>query len=257
MSSQLAPNNGNLYLGRGEVYFDRFADGTTNRTGELNLGNVTTFEVSMKDDTKEKYESMTHSSLLYGRASIRRTAEVTITGDEYSLENFALVTIGNQAVISQTGSTVTGETLTTAPIQGCYYPTAKRKISSVTLHDGSSTKTLGTDYTIDAVTGRIYIVPGGSITNSDTLTVDYTYATISLNIVQGGTSPALDGYIRFISDPVKGPNYEVECWHANFVPDGKISFIADDYGNWTLKGLLIADLTNHAAEPYYHIIDRG
>ena len=256
-ASTLAPANSNLYLGRGMLYYDQFLAGTTTRTGELALGNCLKFEITMKDTMKEKYESMDHSSLLYQRAPIRRDSTIKIEGDEYSLENLAAVMMGNTAKLAQTGAAVTGESLTTAAVLGRYYPTKYRNISAVTLHDAASVKVLGTDYTVDAISGRIYILPTGSILAGDTLTVDYTYATQSLNMVQAGTSAKQDGYLRFVADPVSGPHYEVEVWHVNFTPSGAIGFIADDFGNWTLEGMVIADLVNHPTEPLYHVIDRG
>lgn len=255
-ASQLAPNPLNLYIGRGKLYLDIFTAGTLTRTGELDLGNVTSLEISTKDEIKEKYESMDHSSLLYGRAPVKRTVDIKIVGDEYSLENLANVVMGDQSTIAQTGATVTAETLTTSAIQGRYYPTAKRKISVVTVKVASATKTLGTDYTIDAETGRIYIVPGGGIAAAATVTVDYTYATLTLNTIRAANQAKLDGYLRFVGDPVTGPTYEVEVWHINFAPDGTLGFIADDFSNWTLSGMCIADIANHPNEPYLRIINR-
>lgn len=257
VASQLAPNPTNLYIGRGKLYLDIFLAGTTTRTGELDLGNVTTLELSTKDEIKEKYESMDHSSLLYGRAPTRRTTEIKVVGDEYSLENLANVTMGDQSLIVQTGASVTAETITTAALQGRYYPTAFRKISAVVVKVASATKTLGTDYTIDAETGRIYIVPGGGIAAAATVIVDYTYATVSLKTVRAANQAKLDGYLRYVGDPVTGPTYEVEVWHINFSPDGSLGFIADDFGNWTLSGMCIADLAGHPNEPYYRIINRS
>ena len=255
-ASALAPNPGNLYIGRGKLYLDIFTAGTTTRTGELDLGNVTSLELTMKDDVKEKYESMDHSSLLYGRAPTRRTVEIKVVGDEYSLENLANVMMGDQGTISQTGATVTGETITASAVQGRYYPTAKRKISAVTVKVASVSKTLGTDYTIDAETGRIYIVPGGGIAAAATVTCDYTYATIALKTVRAANQATLNGYLRFVGDPVVGPTYELEVWNINFTPEGNMGFIADDFGNWTLSGMCIADLINHPNEPYYRVINR-
>ena len=51
---QIAPNAANLLLGRGALYFDRFAAGTTNRQGEVHLGNVTKLEITTTDEVKEK-----------------------------------------------------------------------------------------------------------------------------------------------------------------------------------------------------------
>lgn len=255
-ASQLAPNTLNEYIGRGQLFLDTFIPGTLTRTGELNLGNCTSFEITLKDDVKEKYESMDHSSLLYARAPVRRTQTLKIVGDEYSLENLALVFMGDQGTIAQTGATVTAETITTASKQGRYFPLAHRKVSAVAVKVATVAQVLGTDYTIDAETGRIYIVPGGAIVDATTVTADYTYATVSLKTVRIGNQAKLDCYLRYVGDPVTGPTYEAEIWHVNFTPEGNMGFIADDFGNWTLSGMVIADLTNHPSEPYGRLINR-
>ena len=238
-----APSGNNVLLGRGKLYGDRLSlvNGIYVRTGEIDLGNCTAFEITPKADVKEKYESMDANSSLYQRAVIRQTHSIKITGDEFALFNVANVLMGNTGQLTATGSTVSAEALTTAPILGAYYPTKHRNISSVTLHDGASTKVLGTDYTVDAVSGRIYIVPTGSILPTDTLTVDYTYSSYTLNYVEGGNQPSVDMYIRFKGAPVKGPTFEGEFWHVQFTPSGNLGFIVDDFGNWTIEGMCLLD----------------
>lgn len=252
----LAPNSANLLLGKGAIYFDRFAAGTTTRQGELHLGNCTTFELTTTDELKDKYSSMTSTSPLLKSVSTRRTMELKVTGDEYSLENLALVLMGNTSTLSQSSGSVTAENITTASKQGHWYPTVKRSISSLIVKVGAATKTLGTDYDQDLVTGRVKILPGGTITDTSTVTVDYSYAVVSLNTVVGGNASIIEGYLRFIGNPAAGPTYEVEVWKVALQPDGPLALIQDDYGNWSLTLKVLDDSANHASEPYYRIIER-
>lgn len=250
-----APNAGNILLGRGALYFDRFAAGTTTRTGEQHLGNCTVFELTTADETKEKYESMTQASALYKSVTTKRDVELKITGDEFSLDNLSHVLMGTTGTLTQTSGTVTGETLTTKAKGGRWFPTAKRKISTVVVKVAAYTKTLGTDYKVDETSGRIYIVPGGGIADDATVTVDYAYATISVPKVAGGVSGSVEGYLRFVGDPAAGPKMEVECWRVSFTPDGALGLISDDYGNWSLKGKVQSDLANHPTEPLYRVLN--
>jgi hypothetical protein len=256
----VSPSATNLMLGRGQVFMDRLklVNGVMNRTGEFDLGNCTAFEITPKATVKEKFESMDNASMLYARAAIQQTATIKITGDEYSLFNLATVLMGNQGTVTATGASVTGETLTTAPLLGAWYPTSKRNISAVTVKGGATgttTLTLGTDYAIDATSGRIHILPGGTVNPAtDTIKCDYTYATYTINLVQGGTSPQVNCFIRYKGNPVQGPTYEGEFWNVMFTPNGTLGFIQDDYGNWTLEGMCIADMTNHPTEPLYHLL---
>lgn len=261
MPSPLAvsPSPTNLLLGKGKIYADRLklVSGVLTRTGEFDLGNCTMLEITPKATTKEKYESMDHLVNLYGRAVVESSTTVKITGDEFSLFNMAAALMGTQGTVTATGATLTAEVVTTAPQQGAYYPLKFRNVSAVTVKGGSTgttALTLGTDYALDLVTGRVQILAGGAVLVTDTIKADYTYATYSINSVQGGTSPQINMFIRFKGDPVQGPTFEGEFWNVMFTPSGSTGFIADDYGNWTLEGMCISDPVNHPTEPVYRLL---
>lgn len=254
-----APNGANVLLGRGKIFGDRLSlvNGAYIKTGEFDLGNCTAFEITPKADVKEKYESMDPSSSLYARAVTRQTHSVKITGDEYSLFNLANALMGSQASIAVTGATISGtpgETVTTNPQGGAWYSLQFRNVSAVTVKLGATTLTLNTDYQLDAARGRIYIVPGGAGAAVGTLTAGYTYASYNFNTVQGGNLSSVDMYLRFLGNPTKGPTFEAEFWHVQFIPNGSLGFIADDFGNWTIEGMCIADAINHPSEPLYRLI---
>lgn len=255
----MSPNPTNLMLGKGKVYMDRLklVNGSYAKTGEFDAGNCTAFGITPKAETKEKYESMDHLASLYGRAVTQSSTTIKITGDEFSLFNVAAAIMGTQDAISVTGSTVTAETVTTAPLPGAWYPTKFRNISAVTVDGGAAGTTLltlHTDYEIDPVSGRIQIVVGGAVAPTDIIKVNYTYSTYSLNRVLGGTAPQINMYLRFKGDPIQGPTYEGEFWNVMFTPSGELGFISDDYGNWTLEGMIISDPVGHPTEPQYHLL---
>lgn len=89
---------------------------------------------------------------------------------------------------------------------------------------------------------------------SGTLTAGYTYASYIYNTVQAGTLASVDMYIRYVGNPVKGPTFEGEFWHVQFTPNGSLGFIKDDFGDWTIEGMCIADFIGHPSEPLYHLI---
>src|SRR3990170_7510928 len=172
---QIAPNAANLLLGRGAVYFDRFAAGTANKQGEAHLGNVTKLEITTTDEVKEKYSSMVSTSALLKSVNVKRTVEAKLTADEFSLANLALALMGSESTLSQAASTATTETITTSAKLGRWYPLAKRNVSVVVI----TGKVEGTDFSVDATTGRVYLIPTGSIIEGSTVTVaSYSYGTI-------------------------------------------------------------------------------
>ncbi len=254
-----APSPTNLMLGRGKIYGDRLqlVNGVYQRTGEIDLGNCTAFDITPKADVKEKFESMDANSLLYGRAAIQQTQTVKITGDEYSLFNLAVSLMGVQSSLTQAATPVTGETVTTAPIIGAWYSTKARNITAVAVKGGATGTTalvLGTDYELDLVTGRVHILPGGTVLATDTIKVDYTPTAFTWSTIKGGMQTQINMFIRFKGAPVQGPTFEGEFWNVMFVPNGTVGFIMDDYGNWTIEGMCIADSVNHPSEPLYRLL---
>lgn len=253
-----APNPANVMLGRGKLYFDKFVPGTTTRQGEQALGNCTSLEVEVKPEVKEKYESMDKASSLYSRGVTRETVSIKIVGDEFTPDNLANVLLGNIETISAPGATVAAETITPSggPIVGRYYATAFRNLTALTsLEQGTTPLVLGTDYTVDLLRGRIYLLPSSTaILPTTPIVASYTYAEYSYTAIAIATQGTIDGYLRYESDNIKGGNYDGEWWHVSFIPSGGLAFIADDYGSFTLEGECIADAVNHPNEPIGRMI---
>jgi hypothetical protein len=247
-------NGNNILLGRGKIYFDRF-DASGQRTGELFLGNCPTFEITPTSEDIKKYSSADRVADLIASDVLRTTLALRIVGDEFSKENLAMVLFGDNGTLDQTGATVTAEAIS-GVLQGRYYALANRQVSAVTVTGPSGTPTydVGDDYTVDATSGRIYIVEGGAIADASSIEVDYTYASISLPTVRGMNQTSVKGYLRFIGDPARGPKYECEIWRASIRADGAIGFISDEYASFTLTGDIESDAINHPSEPHYRLI---
>lgn len=251
MSSTVTP--GNILLGRGELYFDRFDAVTGLATGERFAGNCTRFEVTTDDELRDKYSMAEATSPLILSVNVRRTMEVAITLDEADKSNLALALMGAEATLTQGSGTIvfpTGE-LVTARLDR-WVPLVFRSVSSVVVKNSAETVTyaLTTDYLVDAVTGRLYFVTGGAITAAQVLHVAYAYAAVSKDKVQQGTVNTITGSIRFIGRPAAGPQWEIQLWRVTITPDGAVAFLGDDYGEMPLKARVLADTTNHATEPY-------
>lgn len=253
-SSTVTP--GSLYIGRGEVYFDRF-DTNGNATGERFVGNATKFEITTNDDIRDKFSSAESTAPLLLSVNVRRTVEVSMEFDELDNPNVAIGLMGTETTLSQGSGTVAMGEVVTARLDK-WVPTAKRNISSLVVKNAAESVTyvLGTDYKQDLVTGRIFAITGGAITDAQTLHVGYSYGVVSLPKVQAGTSNFINGKIRFISQPATGPQWEIEIWKVAIQPDGAIGFLADDYASIPVKARVLADTTNHPTEPYYQAIKR-
>jgi len=216
---------------------DRYVNGV--RTGGLRfVGNVTELRLATTDELREKYSSTENSSPLLKRVVARRTVELTAVCDEFTMENLSLALMGSvPATAVQTNTAVTDQSHE-AVQQGQYYDLGSRNIAAVvvTSDPAGTTYVLNTDYTVDLVTGLLYIVPGGNIEDDDDILVDFTRATATnITTINGGAESLVEAYLHFESDNAAGPNYRLIATSVSITPDGDLGFISDDFGNFTLK----------------------
>lgn len=259
-----APVGTKQYLGKGKLYIDRLTSAGA-RTGERFIGNVTELTLAVAPETKEMYSSAEAGAPLLAKDVIRQKHTLAFKTTEMTVENMALFLLGNEGLIEQTGDDVTAEAID-GVLQDRYYPLAYRNIDVTTegkipvvKDDKTPTPTtfdVDDDYTIDAVTGRIYIVPGGAIADKTNLKIDYTYKTVKLAKVTAAAVGTITAFMRFIGDPTRGPKLDAEIWCVSIAPDGTLGFIADDYGAFGFTAEILTDAANHPDDPYYRIIDR-
>ena len=243
-------------LGKGSVLFDRF-DASGNPQGYIHLGNCHKFELDVKDDRAELYQSINAVPSLIATSLKKRTPTLAITGTDFSSDHMALAMMSSgKTTLSIVATPVTGEALAglTPTKKGKYFATASRSITAATVacHQGATALVLGTDFIVaDPVEGLIYFPSTGAVDDTKAVTVDYTPIVKTFDQVAGGTQPVLTGRVRFVPDPSDGQKIAVEVWRCNLSPNGQIGLIADDYGNWTLDATVLDDTANHPNSPYY------
>lgn len=259
-------NAADVYIGRGEVYVDRL-DASRARTGERMVGVCDSFTISIADELRDKYDTTQASSPLLKSVNVRRTPEVSMLLSEWNPENLELAFMGTRNNFAQTGSSTTNYVPPAARVKkGYWFPvespigTPRRSISAVVVTGPAATPVyvLTTDYLVDAVSGRIYVVPGGAIADGAGLEVDFTWATITgstLPYVRGGVSNVIEAFVRVIGKPAAGPTMECQIWVASLTPDGETDFFGDDYGEFRIRGRVLADEVNHPGESNFVVFE--
>jgi hypothetical protein len=156
----------NYVLGRGKVYFDRFAPGTKNKTGERYFGNTPEITYNTESETLDHFNSDAGIRQKDDQAILEITRTLTFIGDDITADNMALFFLAD--VSTQVQAALTGQTTVYATIvKDRHYqigvttgnPTGVRNVTAVVVKPAASGTpyTLGTDYTLDATLGRIYI----------------------------------------------------------------------------------------------------
>lgn len=242
------------YLGKGSMFVDVF-DAAGALTGYQHLGNCTTVEQEIKDDKAELFQHINATPTLIATAVKKRVESLKITGTDFSSDHLAIALMSAGKTELATGAVaVIGEALAsaTATKKGKYFATLGRNLdpSAIAVRQ-AGTLSAGTDYVVvDAVEGMIYFPVTSGVDDSAAVLVDYTPISTSFDQVAPAVAPFVKGRLRFSSDPTDGPKIGAEWWLVNLSPSGKVELIKDDYGNWELEGMVLADTAGHPTAPY-------
>jgi hypothetical protein len=235
------------------VYFDRFdADGV--KTGELDLGNAPACALAAAIESLDHFSS--RKGLKEKDLSIETSLGMMVkfTLDEYAKENINLALLGDYTITNETqpsghqvNDPVTGHV-------GRYTKLHRRHLVNgtivVTNSTGLTTYTENTDYTIDLLIGRIFVVDGGSISEDEELLVDYDYESTSYPVINPASASPVQGFLRFVGDPDQGPKYEAEFWKAKLKCTSDINFISDDWGTLEFEAELQKDEAGNPDYPW-------
>lgn len=248
-------------LGKGSILLDRFDPVTGLPTGFQHLGNCTKFEIDLKDDIAELYQSLNKNVTLIATAVKKRQPKISITGTDFSSDHVAIAQMSaGKTAVATTATTFTAEVLVTAAqaatAKGRFFRLLNGNVDNVgtppALTQNSVPLVAGTDYVVvDAQKGLIYFPITSSIDGTHSITCTYHTLVGSNDHVAGATIPFVQGHILFVPDPVDGQKIGCDIWRCNLNPNGQIGLIADDYGNWSLDGNILDDTANHPSAPFY------
>jgi hypothetical protein len=244
-------------LGKGSILFDVF-DANGNSTGSQHLGNCTKLELDIKDDIATLFQSINKNVSLIASALKKREPSVTITGTDFSASHMAIVMMAAGVVpLVGTVQTINAEPLAsaTATKKGKYFRTVNMNLDPVgptVVHQGVTTLVAGTDYIIaDLQLVLIYFPLTSTVVYTTAVTIDYKTLVATNNQVNGATQPYIKGKLTFDPDPTDGQKIALDIWQVNLNPTGQLGLIADDYGNWTLKGMILDSTATHPTAPYF------
>lgn len=243
-----------VYLGSGKVYFAERVNDVL--TGEDFLGDISTLEITPAISEIEKKSSATAARPVIASDVTDYSLTVRMTGGQFNKGNLARAFGGEIGSLVNGSGSVVDEAIANVE-QGKYYPLTKRNVGTVvvTSDPAGTTYDVTDDYEVDAATGRIYIVPGGAIADGSEILVDFAYSAETKVTVKAGLKARSYGFLRFIGNNTRGKKFELQIWKLGLSSTGAVGFIQDQYGEFTLEGKIEADLSGHAAEPYFRLIE--
>lgn len=117
-----------------------------------------------------------------------------------------------------------------------------------------STYYASTDFSVDAVSGRIYFPSTSTIVEGTSLTANFGVAATTYNKINALTSVGQDGKLRYVSDNPQGGQYEMIIWKVRIKPNGDTALIGDDWATLPFQGDILRDATYHPSSPYMDLI---
>ncbi len=242
MSITTNKHTDNVVVGAGELYLDLLDDdGAT--TGERYLGDGVGASLSVTTERVQVFSGTGPVARQLVNAVRSLTRSLSITLRDISPENLALF-VGAPAPedVTDAAGEVADEALTVR--KGRWYQLGVKtdKPTGVGAIDADATKTVvtdtvesspttfvaGTDYTVDAERGRLYIEPGGGIADNTAILVDYTPLAAARKQVTTGDLKDIRAAIRYIETPVAGKGRDYYAPLCSVGPSGEIGLMNRD-----------------------------
>jgi hypothetical protein len=170
---------------------------------------------------------------------------------EWDRHNLALALLGAVAAFTQSASTSTDVALGAAK-KGYALDTGKKNITVTAVKTGATVHVEGTDYTVDAAAGLVFVLEDGAIAEDAALTWSGSVPAITAGVkVTMLTNGNIEGKLKFVSSADQsGPRLEADWPRVQFAPDGAVGFLSDDYADLGLKGEVLRDDTQATGEEF-------
>jgi hypothetical protein len=204
------------------------------------IGNATVLAPGMEEDVEERKESMSGSRLPFRRLVRGRAGSLSISFDEFSAENLALVLGGTLTTVSA-GAAVPNFAFPSGAKLGDILAVPAKNISSVVVKDSAgapATLVAGTDYDLDAFAGSVTLKNLGAYVQP--FKIDYTPG--AHRKIAAANSPTTDYYVKF--DGINTDDNSrviVEFFKVRFGIIAELPVINEGYFDYTLEGDVLAD----------------
>jgi hypothetical protein len=232
----------NLTLGRGELWFAKYATGTQVPGGERYIGNSPEFNATIESETLDHFSSDHGVKEKDASVPLSTNRSGSFITDNIDPENVALFFFGKKEIFNVTAGSVSAEQIN-AVSPGLTYqlgmtltnPSGARELNVTTapiVKDDTTptavTFVAGTDYKIDPVLGRLTVIDGGAITEGKNLRVDYaTKAVKRSRIISGST--AIEGALRYIAYNPAGAQLDWYMPYVQLSPNGDYALKGDEW----------------------------
>lgn len=252
----------NYTLGRGKVFFDRFAPNVvvsalTRGDGERYIGNTPEFSTTSESEDLEHFDSDGGIRTKDDSVQLTLNRSGAFASDNIDVENIALYFLGEASNLTQSSATGTVDVFEGAKRRRFYQlgvttgnPSGVRNVSSVVVRSGvafADVVTQAGNYQVDEVRGRVYIEDDAPDIDDEDIQVTFNVAASTRERVVSGSS-SLYGALRFVADNPKGPNRDYYFPYVKLAPDGDYNLKGDE---WQQMGFTFEILKKSGLEAMY------
>lgn len=229
----------NRILGRGELHFGKFLEGTYTPEGELYMGNTPEFNLTIESEQLDHFSSDHGVNELDDSVPLSTNRTANMITDNISPDNLALLFLGDASVQVQSATPVVDEVVVsglTTKANMWYQlgvtvsnPTGVREVTAVTIKNGTTNTALvlGTDYELDAAMGRFRIITGGAGAGI-AIKASYTPAAKSrTRVISKGKT--ITGSLRFIADNPAGKDFDYYMPRVQITANGDFALKGDEW----------------------------
>jgi len=239
---------GNVYLNR------KVSSAYTGFHGPIN---ATKFSISVGKSTtieRPSYMRDTYGQIL-DSVVIPGSSTLTIETDDAAAEILQYMLLGTLTDINGDTTPVVDETITA--YLGKWTKLSRRNIGTVVVTDTTAATTYvnGTHYVLDAVAGMIKPLATGTITDGQSLKVDFTPVAMTGRQIITSTSTEVRAMVRLDGTNLANQKkVEVLCHEAVLIPSGELDLAGQKFLTFGLTGTLITP-TGESGPMTYREID--
>ena len=227
------------FMGAGDIYINRMVDGVSQ--GMVGPIYADKFEIKPSVDVKEATSKGRYS---YGQVldtvNLAKPTDFTIDLSEVTGDILVMAFLGTSAALNQTSGTLTDLPVTIK--KGKWVDIGKKNLAAaITVKHTSGTPTYveGTDYELNRPLGWIKVLDASLIADAASLKISGAYSAATGTVISGSTLTEVRAYMVFDGiNQADGTQVTVDVWEAVVSADSAFDFLANDFGNVSLKGRL-------------------
>jgi len=227
------------FMGAGDIYINRMVGGVSQ--GMVGPIHADKFEIKPSVDVKEATSKGRYS---YGQVldtvNLAKPTDFTIDLSEVTGDILVMAFLGTSAALNQVSSTLTDFPVTIK--KGKWVDIGKKNLAAtVTVENtgGTTTYVEGTDYTLNRPLGWIKVLDASLIADAASLNITAAYSAATGTVISGSTLTEVRAYMVFDGiNQADGTQVTVDVWEAVVSADSAFDFLANDFGNVSLKGRL-------------------